>query len=271
VTAGDFDQVRGFYSAAEKGDEALILGSILDPEVQWEAPEPLPYGGMHEGHDGWLGYRQGIKDNMQPGYRFLRDRDFRCDGQIIVTGRLEAQAKATGTNFTTPFAHVWTVRGGKVVARHYHVETPVLMQAFGLNDSDPDGADLDVVRGVYEATGRGDREGVVALLDPDVEWRIPESLPYGGVFHGPEGVMKSRATANEVFEPGQKFTPDHVFRSGGKIIGLGRMEAVVQGTGQAFEAPFVHEWTVADGKVVARTQYTDTDAILGALGAAAGA
>lgn len=263
----DFAQVHAFYDAAEKGDEELILSTILDPAVQWSAPAPLPYGGTHEGHDGFMAYRRGIKANFQPGYRFMRDRDFRCGDQIIVTGRLEAKAKATGSDFTTPFAHVWTVRDGKVVARHYHVDTPVLLTAFNGTAPDADGSDLDVVRGVYEATGRGDQEAVVALLDPDVEWRIPAQLPYGGVFHGPDGVMNSRAIANEHFQPGQKFTPEHLFRSEPQIVGLGRMQAVVQSTGQPVEAPFVHVWTVAGGKVVARTQYTDVETILDAIAA----
>jgi ketosteroid isomerase-like protein len=53
--------------------------------------------------------------------------------------------------------------------------------------SDNSDFSVTVVRGFYETLLRGKLEAILDLLDPQVEWRAPESLPWGGVFHGHEG------------------------------------------------------------------------------------
>jgi uncharacterized protein len=265
LTDEDIARVRAFYTAAEQNDVDQIF-ELLHPDVTWEAPEPLPYGGRHQGHDGWREYRKGIQENFAPGYKFDIRHVFHCGGQVIVLGRLNAEGKKTGLPIESAFAHVWTVEDGQVVARHYHVDTTVLLKAFtGVDGEGADPRAMEVVKGVYEATGRGDQEAVAALLDPEVEWEIPEELPYGGSFKGPEGVMRSRAIANEQFVPGQKFTPHDVFPSADRIVGIGRMEAVVAASEEHIEVPFVHVWKVEGDHVVERRQYTDTGTILRAL------
>jgi ketosteroid isomerase-like protein len=42
---------------------------------------------------------------------------------------------------------------------------------------------LAVLREFYDAVAAGDVEAVLDLLDPQVQWRAPESLPWGGTFH----------------------------------------------------------------------------------------
>jgi len=50
------------------------------------------------------------------------------------------------------------------------------------------GSNASVVEAAYAAFGRGDIEGVLALLDPAVEWSAPATLPQGGQFSGIDGV-----------------------------------------------------------------------------------
>jgi ketosteroid isomerase-like protein len=49
---------------------------------------------------------------------------------------------------------------------------------------------LGVIRGFYDAAARADVSAVLDLLDPEIEWRSPESLPWGGTYHGSEGVRE---------------------------------------------------------------------------------
>ena len=46
---------------------------------------------------------------------------------------------------------------------------------------------IAVVRGFNDALARGDVAGMVDFLDPQVEWRAPESVPWGGTFRGRDG------------------------------------------------------------------------------------
>ena len=52
---------------------------------------------------------------------------------------------------------------------------------------------VEVVRGVYEAFGRGDVAGVLGAMTEDMEWCEAEGMPYGGVYHGGEEVGRFHA------------------------------------------------------------------------------
>ena len=54
----------------------------------------------------------------------------------------------------------------------------------------------DTVRGFYDALGRGDVPGVLALLRDDLEWTEAERFPYySGTWHSPQEVL------NKLFVP----------------------------------------------------------------------
>ena len=46
---------------------------------------------------------------------------------------------------------------------------------------------VSVVRGFNDALAQGDMGGMLNFLDPQLEWRAPESVPWGGTFHGHDG------------------------------------------------------------------------------------
>lgn len=50
------------------------------------------------------------------------------------------------------------------------------------------GANAKVVQQAYDAFGRGDIATVIGLLDANVEWTSPTTLPHGGEFTGPAEV-----------------------------------------------------------------------------------
>jgi hypothetical protein len=50
-------------------------------------------------------------------------------------------------------------------------------------------ANVELVRGVYDAFARGDVDAVFAAMKPDIEWDESEGMPYGGVYHGREEIV----------------------------------------------------------------------------------
>ena len=54
-------------------------------------------------------------------------------------------------------------------------------------------ANIATVRSCYERFGRGDVEGILALLAPDVVWEEPDhpAIPYGGKRQGRAAVRSS--------------------------------------------------------------------------------
>ncbi len=49
---------------------------------------------------------------------------------------------------------------------------------------------VDVVKGTYEAFGRGDVPAVLGGMADDVEWYEADGMPYGGLHQGPEAVAR---------------------------------------------------------------------------------
>jgi uncharacterized protein len=50
---------------------------------------------------------------------------------------------------------------------------------------------LEIVKGIYDAFGRGDIPSVLAVFSADIEWTEAKGFPYGGTYHGPAAVVES--------------------------------------------------------------------------------
>jgi uncharacterized protein len=48
---------------------------------------------------------------------------------VVVLGRFSMRIKATGRNFGSDWAHVWTVKGGKVTCFYEYVDTAIVSRA----------------------------------------------------------------------------------------------------------------------------------------------
>ena len=59
---------------------------------------------------------------------------------------------------------------------------------------------VDVVQGAWDAFGRGDIEAVLDAIAPTAETRVPETLPWGGTYTGPDGFRDFLARLRENFD-----------------------------------------------------------------------
>jgi uncharacterized protein len=121
------------------------------------------------------------------------------------------------------------------------------------------------LRGVYDALDRGDREGMVAALAHDVEWRIPDVLPWGGTRHGHDGVL-TFLEALDAHVDGGWATPEDFFDAGDRLLVTGRFRGTARATGRKFDVPVAHVWACDDGVPVRFESYLDTATLLRALG-----
>jgi ketosteroid isomerase-like protein len=107
-------------------------------------------------------------------------------------------------------------------------------------------------------------EAILDLLDPQVEWRAPESLPWGGVFHGHEGF---REFFGRLFgQPVDWRREEREYLSAGdRVVVLLRTFGRRKGRETEFEVPEVHIWTVRNGKILGLEAYFDTAMFLRTL------
>jgi uncharacterized protein len=127
---------------------------------------------------------------------------------------------------------------------------------------------VDVVRGVYEAFGRGDVPAVLGAMADDIEWHEAEGLPYGGVYHGGEAV------AQNVFGPITQDIPDFAVKpeefiaSGDAVAAVVRYTGTGKATGKQLNLQVVHVWDVRNGKIAQFRQFIDTAKFLEVVPAA---
>jgi ketosteroid isomerase-like protein len=118
---------------------------------------------------------------------------------------------------------------------------------------------IALVRRSYEAFARGDLDAVTADMADEIEWHQAQGLPHGGLYEGLAEVRRN------VFEPldadwWDEFvvTPSEFLDAGGEVVVLGRYRGTAKRTGRKLDVPFVHVWTLHDGKAVRFRQFLDT-------------
>jgi uncharacterized protein len=126
---------------------------------------------------------------------------------------------------------------------------------------------VEMVKGVYDALGRGDIPAILGVLDPGIVWVESEAqnVPARGTHVGPDAI------AGEVFasvpESWSEFAlaPESFHDAGSTVIVTGRLRATAKGTGRSIDAPFANVVTVEDGKITRLVSYHDTALWLEAL------
>jgi ketosteroid isomerase-like protein len=130
--------------------------------------------------------------------------------------------------------------------------------------------DVRSVRRIYDAFSRWDVEELVRDLTHDIEWSVPDTLPWGGTRHGHDGVRAFASVSQDHVE-GRWADPDDFLDAGGRLIVLGRMRGRARASGRDYEVEFVHVWTMTDGVASRLRAYFDTAPIMDALGEVGGA
>ena len=125
---------------------------------------------------------------------------------------------------------------------------------------------LAAVRSSYEAFGRGDLDGALAMMDDAIVWHQAQGLSHGGIYHGLPAVRAA------VFDPLDEqwwedfdAVPDEILGGDDHVVVLGRYSARAKVTGKPLDVPFAHIWKFADGKAVRFHQFTDTRGWVDAL------
>jgi ketosteroid isomerase-like protein len=121
---------------------------------------------------------------------------------------------------------------------------------------------LQTVQQAYAAFGRGDIPALLALCSDQVTWQFvaDRTAPYTATVVGPAQVGEWFAAVAgsddvHVFEPRQMLEGvDHV-----TVIGHER--TTLKATRKTFESPWVHVFTVRDGRITAFWGIMDTQAV----------
>ena len=127
-----------------------------------------------------------------------------------------------------------------------------------VEEPDPGSRHAELARSGYEAFAAGDMDAVYALMDPESVWYEMETLPYGGIYHGPDAVFENVFTRlGEEWEP-YSATPIEFIAEGDRVAVRGEYRGTHRETGGQLVAPFAHFWRFENELLVEFHQITDT-------------
>ena len=133
---------------------------------------------------------------------------------------------------------------------------------------------VEILKGGYEAFGRGDVPSVLAIFDPDIEWREAEGNPYkpdGKPWIGVDAVLQNLFMRLGAEWDGFTVTPKAFHDSGDTVVTECRYTGVHKATGKSIDVQACHVWKLSDGKVKSFQQYVDTAQLQDAMGTREGA
>ena len=120
---------------------------------------------------------------------------------------------------------------------------------------------VQTVKDFFAAIGRGDREGLLALVAEDIEWIIPgEDWPLAGTRHGHAGLADLVKTQSETMEISLP-EPRESVAQGDRVLVVGFARGKLKATNKTWEDDWSFAITVRDGRLTSIREYIDTQAL----------
>jgi uncharacterized protein len=117
---------------------------------------------------------------------------------------------------------------------------------------------LNIVQDLYEAFATQDRDEILDIFDPNIEWIQNEGFPGGGRYVGAEEVLDQAFGRLATEWESWKAVVGRWLVAGESVVALGAYEGTHRTTGKSMTAAFAHVYWLCDGRVVRFEQYADT-------------
>ena len=115
---------------------------------------------------------------------------------------------------------------------------------------------VELLKGAYDAFGRGDIPVVLGVLDENVEWSVPDAVPQGMRVRGRDEVAGFFQNLVSLWSDFGVEIDDFV-ADGDRVCVIGRAKGKFGDTNTGYG--FVHAWTMRDGVAVRFDEYVDPD------------
>jgi ketosteroid isomerase-like protein len=121
--------VQQAYQSFKTGDIERLLDS-LDTDVQWRLPEManVPFAGKWQGREAVEQFFSTVAQ-AQDAIEFEPEEFIAQGDKVVALGRFAWRVRATGKQFRADWAHVWTVRRGKVTRFNEYTDTVAAIRA----------------------------------------------------------------------------------------------------------------------------------------------
>ena len=110
-------------------DMQSLLGLYSD-DVEWQVPEMenVRFAGKRRGLQSVRDFFSAVADDLE-ALQFETQEFIAQGDKVVALGRYSWRVKATGKEFSSDWAHVYTIRGGKIVRFHEYMDTAAEIRA----------------------------------------------------------------------------------------------------------------------------------------------
>ena len=122
--------VQETYEAVGRGDIPALLDLLTD-EVEWtfQGPSTIPFAGTRHGHEGVAEFFSLVGETLE--FLQFEPREFVAQGDtVVVLGFERNLIKPTGRTFDQEWAHVYTLKDGKIARFRALEDTAAYAVAF---------------------------------------------------------------------------------------------------------------------------------------------
>jgi ketosteroid isomerase-like protein len=122
------DLLEQLYGAFARGDIPTVLAA-MDPQIEWTSAEGSPYRGTFIGPDAVLTNIFARMGSEWDDFRVEPTEHLDAGDNVVTLGRYSGTYKATGRGMNAAFAHVWTLRDGRITRYRQYVDTLKVAEA----------------------------------------------------------------------------------------------------------------------------------------------
>lgn len=126
-------------------------------------------------------------------------------------------------------------------------------------------ANVEIVRRIYQAWGKGMAEDWRELLDPDIEWVNPPDAVEPGTRRGLEDFTAALAMVSDTFD-GPRLEIEEFLDMGEQVVVIGLLRGRGQSSGITVERRQGYVWTIQDGRAVRFAWFNDAGEALESAG-----
>ncbi|MFC1796803.1 nuclear transport factor 2 family protein [Pseudomonadota bacterium] len=119
-----------------------------------------------------------------------------------------------------------------------------------------------IVRQAIEDIGNLNVEGLLAIIDDDIDFRLMGTSPISRKLRGKEAYMGIVAEVGSYLDGFIELTVDELIPAGDWVIVRASGHAVMKATGADYDNEYCMMWKLQDGMVVKLREYTCTKLIM---------
>lgn len=122
--------VRQAYENFQRGDIQALLNMMAE-DIDWRLPEieNVPFSGSKKGRDEVTGFFASLADSQESlafePLEFVAQND-----KVVALGRYNWRVKGTGREYSGDWAHVFTIRDGRITGFHEYMDTAAAGSAY---------------------------------------------------------------------------------------------------------------------------------------------